>query len=96
MLMRRTQQLRRSQRQRANMTTLALIAAAVLLGGFLLMKSNATALPGFVEPRAATKNDLLIQKTGCLLAGRYCGVGFHWVCGLPPNPERRRCHCVTC
>jgi hypothetical protein len=30
------------------------------------------------------------------LAGRYCGVGSHWVCGLPPNPERRRCHCVPC
>jgi hypothetical protein len=75
--------------------TLALTAAAALLGGFLL-KSDATALPVIVGPPAVTKNYFSIQKAGCLLAGRYCRVGFHWVCGLPPNPERRRCHCVPC
>jgi hypothetical protein len=76
--------------------TFAPIAAAVLLGGFLLLQSDATALPVIVGASAATKNYSSIQKAGCFLAGRYCRVGFHWVCGLPPNPERRRCHCVPC
>ena len=76
--------------------TLALTAVAVLLGGLLLLKSDATALPGLVGAPALTKKYSSIQKAGCFLAGRYCRVGFHWVCGLPPNPERRRCHCVPC
>ena len=76
--------------------TFALTAAAVLLGGFLLLKTDATALPGIVGPSAAAKNGFSTQKAGCFLAGRYCRVGFHWVCGLPPNPDRRRCHCVPC
>ena len=76
--------------------TLALTAVAVLLGGLLLLKSDATALPGMVGAPALTKKYSSIQKAGCFLAGRYCRVGFHWVCGLPPNPERRRCHCVPC
>ena len=76
--------------------TLALTAAAVLLAGLLLLKSDAIALTGRVRSPAETKNYLSIQKVGCFLAGRYCRVGFHWVCGLPPNPERRRCQCVPC
>jgi hypothetical protein len=74
--------------------TLALIVAAVLLAGLLLQKSDATALTGPARPSAMPNS--AIQKAGCLLAGRYCRVGYHWVCGLPPNPERRRCHCVPC
>lgn len=69
--------------------------AAALLAGLLTWKAEATTLTGAVSPSGAT-NYSLIQKTGCLLDGRYCRVGFHWVCGLPPNPERRRCHCVPC
>jgi hypothetical protein len=76
--------------------TFALTAAAVLLAGLLLLSSHATALTGSSWPPTASKNYLSIQKAGCLLAGRYCRVGFQWVCGLPPNPERRRCHCVPC
>ena len=79
------------------MTRLALaLTATTLLGGFLLLKSDAAALPGLVDPPAVTKNYFSIQKAGCFLDGRYCRAGFHWVCGLPPNPERRRCHCVPC
>ena len=78
------------------MTKLTLALTATLLGGFLLLKSDAAALPGLVDPPAVTKNHFSIQKAGCFLDGRYCRTGFHWVCGLPPNPERRRCHCVPC
>jgi hypothetical protein len=76
--------------------TLALTGTAVLLGGFLLLKSDAAALPGLVDLPAVTKNYFSIQKAGCFLDERYCRAGFHWVCGLPPNPERRTCHCVPC
>ncbi len=47
--------------------TLALTATAVLLGGFLLLKSDAAALPGLVDPPAVTKNYFSIQKAGCFL-----------------------------
>jgi hypothetical protein len=87
---------RRKKEANIKNPTLALTAVAVLLGGLLLLKSDATALPGLVGAPALTKKYSLIQKSGCFLAGRYCRVGFHWVCGLPPNPERRRCHCVPC
>jgi hypothetical protein len=76
------------------MSKLTLIAA-VLLAGLLPWKSDATALTSPVVTPAAPES-YPIQRVGCLLAGRYCRVGFHWVCGLPPNPERRRCHCVPC
>jgi hypothetical protein len=76
--------------------TLALIVVTGLLGGLLLLKSDATALTGLIGAPAVTKKYPSIQKAGCFLAGRYCRVGFHWVCGLPPNPEGRRCHCVPC
>ena len=56
--------------------TLALTDTAVLFGGFLV-KSDATALPGLVDPPAVTKNYLSIQKAGCFLDGRYCRAGFH-------------------
>ena len=77
------------------MTKLTLIAA-VLLAGLLSWKSDATALTSPLAKPAAPESSYAIQKAGCLLAGRYCRVGYHWVCGLPPNPERRRCHCVPC
>lgn len=87
-----------TRNKEANMKKLklALIAVTGLLGGLLLSKSDATALAGLVGAPAVTKKYPSIQKAGCFLAGRYCRVGFHWVCGLPPNPERRRCHCVPC
>jgi hypothetical protein len=71
------------------MTKLTLALTAALLGGFLLLKSDAAALPGLVDPPAVTKNHFSIQKAGCFLDGRYCRAGFPWVCGLPPNPERQ-------
>ena len=74
--------------------TLTLIAA-VLLAGLFLWKSDATALTSTLSTPTTPKS-YAIQKAGCLLAGRYCRIGYHWVCGLPPNPERRRCHCVPC
>ena len=74
--------------------TLTLIAA-VLLAGLLSWNSDATALTSPLAKLAPPKSSA-IQKAECLLAGRYCRVGYHWVCGLPPNPERRRCHCVPC
>ncbi len=70
--------------------------AAVLLAGLLMWKAEATTLTAAIRPLAMAKSYSPVQKAGCLLAGRYCGVGFHFVCGLPPNPERRRCHCVPC
>jgi hypothetical protein len=66
----------------------------VLIGPFFTWKPTATALA--TPPIAIAKTGNGFQKAGCLLAGRYCRVGYHWVCGLPPNPERRRCHCVPC
>ena len=48
--------------------TFAPTAAAVLLGGFLLLQSDATALPVIVGASAATKNYSSIQKAGCFLA----------------------------
>jgi hypothetical protein len=74
--------------------TLTLITA-VLLVGLLSWKSDATALTSHLAKPTAPMS-YAIHKAGCLLAGRYCRVGYHWVCGLPPNPERRRCHCVPC
>jgi hypothetical protein len=74
--------------------TLALIGA-LLLAGLLAWKSDATALTSPLAKPPAPKS-YAIQKAGCFLAGRYCRVGYHWVCGLPPNPERRRCHYVPC
>jgi hypothetical protein len=76
--------------------TIALTAVAVLLAGLILWNADATALSGAVRSLAAPSSQFTIKKAGCLLAGRYCRVGYHWVCGLPPNPERRRCHCVPC
>ena len=77
--------------------TLALsVAAAVLLAGMPTWKAEAISLTGAISQPAVTKSYSPVQRAGCLLAGRYCGVGSHWVCGLPPNPERRRCHCVPC
>jgi len=70
--------------------------AAVLLAGLLTLKAEATTFTGVLGPPAPAKSYSPLRKAGCLLAGRYCGVGFHWVCGLAPNPERRRCHCVPC
>jgi hypothetical protein len=67
--------------------------AAVLLAGLLTWKAEAATFMDAISP---AKSYAPVRKAGCLLAGRYCGVGFHWVCGLPPNPERRRCHCVPC
>jgi hypothetical protein len=73
-----------------------LVLAATILGtGLFAWQVGATPVTEAVSP-SALSNHSLIEKTGCLLAGRYCGVGFHWVCGLPPNRERRRCHCVPC
>jgi hypothetical protein len=56
---------------------LTLIAAA-LLAALLSWKSDATALTGPLA-KPAPPGSYLIQKTGCLLAGRYCRVGYHWV-----------------
>jgi hypothetical protein len=80
------------------MSKLAVTAAvsAMLLAAFLTWKADAITLTGAANSSVVTKNTSLFRKTGCFLAGRYCGVGSHWVCGLPPNPERRRCHCVPC
>lgn len=76
---------------------LALLAAtAVLLAAMPTWQAEATSLIGAVSQPPVTKSHSPVQEAGCLLAGRYCGVGSHWVCGLPPNPERRRCHCVPC
>jgi hypothetical protein len=75
---------------------LALLTVAVLLGGVLLINSGAAALSGALFRELPANSHPPVQKAGCYLAGRYCGVGFHFVCGLPPNPERRRCHCVPC
>ena len=77
--------------------TLALsVAAAGLLAGMPKWKADATSLTGAVSQPAVTKSYSPVQQAGCLLVGRYSGVGSHWVCGLPPNPERRRCRCVPC
>jgi hypothetical protein len=62
--------------------------AAVLLAG-PTWKDEATTLIVAIRPLAMAKSYSPFQKAGCLLAGRHCGVGFHFVCGLPPNPERR-------
>jgi hypothetical protein len=76
---------------------LALIAAAIVLVGGLALMSPATALFAPANPTGLIQGQALpVHKAGCLLAGRYCRVGYHFVCGLPPNPERRRCHCVPC
>jgi hypothetical protein len=77
------------------MSKLAVIVSvsAMLFAAFLTWRAEATPV---TEHSAVARTSPLIQKTGCLLAGRYCGVGSRWVCGLPPNPERRRCHCVPC
>ena len=76
--------------------TLASIAASALLVSLLSWRTDATALTAPIRPSAVPKPAFAIQKVGCLLAGRYCRVGYHWVCGLPPNPDRRRCHCIPC
>ena len=76
--------------------TLAFAATAVLLAAMLTWQADATSLTGAVSRPPLAKTHSPVQHAGCLLAGRYCGVGSHWVCGLPPNPERRRCHCVPC
>jgi len=73
---------------------LALIVSTAVLIGLFTWKPTATAVSTPPNPIAKTGNGF--QKAGCLMAGRYCRVGYHWVCGLPPNPERRRCHCVPC
>ena len=81
------------------MTKLACVltaTAAVLLAELLTWNAEATTLTVAIRPLAMAKSYSPVRRTGCLLAGRYCGVGFHFVCGLPPNPERRRCHCVPC
>ena len=57
--------------------------AAVLLAG-LTWKAEATTLMVAIRPLAMAKSYSPFQKAGCLLAGRYCGVGSHFVCGLPP------------
>ena len=75
--------------------TLALLAAT-LLAAMPTWQAEATSLTGAVSRPTVTKSHSPVQQAGCLLAGRYCGIGSHWVCGLPPNPERRRCHCVPC
>jgi hypothetical protein len=74
--------------------TLALAATAALFVATANWKAEA--LTGAFGQPAVVKSHSPVQQAGCLLAGRYCGVGSHWVCGLPPNPERRRCHCVPC
>ena len=86
---------RRTKRADVGKLAVAVSVSAMLLAGLLTWKAAAATV---TEPTlsAVAKNSSLIQKTGCLLAGRYCGVGSHWVCGLPPNPERRRCRCVPC
>ena len=58
--------------------TLALTAVAVLLGGLLLLKSDATALPGLVGPPAPTNSS--IQKgrvfSGWTLLSRWIPLGL--------------------
>ena len=68
--------------------------AAMLLAGLLTWKAEATTLTVAIRPLAMAKSYSPFQKAGCLLAGRYCGVGSHFVCGY--HRERRRCHCVPC
>ena len=69
------------------MTKLTLALTAALLGGFLLLKSDAAALPGLVDPPAVTKNYFSIQKAGCFLDGRYCRA---WISlGLRPATQSR-------
>ena len=50
----------------------------------LTWKAEATTLMVAIRPLAMAKSYSPFQKAGCLLAGRYCGVGSHFVCGLPP------------
>jgi hypothetical protein len=70
------------------------IAATVLLAMTFAWRAEAS--PVTPDLYTATKHHSLIQEGGCQLDGRYCRLGYHWVCGLPQNPERRRCHCVPC
>jgi hypothetical protein len=77
--------------------SLALVVAAIVLcAGLQAWQAQATSLTGVLNRSATITSSSPVHHAGCLLAGRYCGVGSHWVCGLPPNPERRRCHCVPC
>jgi hypothetical protein len=71
--------------------TLALTGTAVLLGGFLLLKSDAAALPGLVDPPAVTKNYFSIQKAGCFLDERYCRAGFHACHPIPSGAHATAC-----
>ena len=55
---------RRNKEANIKNPRLALTAVAVLLGGLLLLKSDATALPGLVGPPAPTKNTLQFKRPG--------------------------------
>ena len=61
----------------------ALTATAAVVAPGLTWKAEATTLMVATRPLAMAKS-YSPQKAGCLLAGRYCGVGSHFVCGLPP------------
>jgi hypothetical protein len=64
------------------------LAATMLLA--MTFAWEAEAWPVTADLHTATKHRSLIQDAGCQLDGRYCRLRYHWVWGLPQNPERRR------
>jgi hypothetical protein len=56
--------------------TLASIATSVLLVSLISWRTDATALTAPIKTSAVPKPAFAIQKVGCLLAGRYCRVGY--------------------
>jgi hypothetical protein len=66
------------------------VTAAMLLGGSLTWKADATTLSsGTVNLPSDAKSYSPVEKAGCYRIGR-CGLGWHRVCGPI------RCWCAPC
>jgi hypothetical protein len=70
--------------------TLTLGAALFVLGSMALSVNAQTQAPGAASLNAQAHNATITHKAACFGFGRWCGPGFHRVCGP------YRCWCAPC
>ncbi len=73
-------------------------AAAVLLGGVLVLKAQATPLTGAVDAATLGAIHSPVLKAACMFGTSRCPAGTKWSCSSThgPNGERKFCHCRPC
>jgi hypothetical protein len=74
------------------------VAAAAIVGGFLMVRAEATPLTGVVDSLAVLKTYSQLQQTGCIFGTSRCPAGTKWVCTKSPATAgvTKKCVCRAC